>query len=136
MSSWGIRVLLVSALVAVSSTATAGTNSCRAPRGWGEVGKTSPPRFNDAIRLSKDGSTYWNGISVREDQVAQFLNMVSRMRPIPVMILDPGDSDCGRVKRFVALVEKSVGCTATSCLYGQSANLPVTAPPPPPPPSR
>jgi len=76
-------------LAMLSLQAAAYPGQCqRAPQGWVEQTDDTRSRVVvNHVNLYSDGALHWNGSDIDRAQLAQFVHVISVMRPVPLLIL-------------------------------------------------
>ena len=111
------------ALVASASPALPGT--CGAPpSGW----KTSRPDATQvvnavAIQGQPEGARAdaprltWNGTSVTQEQVREYVGITKTMNPVPTLLLIVSPSaDCAQVSMFRHMIDETLDCESGQCV--------------------
>ena len=81
--------------------------------GWAKPGlKLSAPV--NTVRVQRDGSLIWNGSSVNEGHVAEYMGLVGSMKPQSFTILDiENGAPCEQVNLVRKIVEEGADCRET-----------------------
>ena len=81
--------------------------------GWAKPG-LDPSGPVNTVRVQRDGSLIWNGSSVNEGHVAEYMGLVGSMKPQAFTILDiENGAPCERVNLVRKIVEDGANCRGT-----------------------
>jgi hypothetical protein len=115
------------AVTSETAMAASPAKQCPAPADWGVWKQEAPPRTGvdvNYVRLSADGTFYWNNIAITPKETAEkklgdVLRIVGFIKNAQ-LVLDRGDADCGTFNHAVELMSKTTSCTTGRCWVGKS----------------
>ena len=124
-------MLILRTLLGISTFALAASDSLALPgtcgpppSGWGTSQPDATQVVNAVALQGQPGGARadvprvtWNGSSVTQEQVREYVGITKTMNPVPTLLLVVSPSaDCAEVRMFRQMIDETLNCESGQCV--------------------
>jgi len=110
--------MLCALTAAAPASAAPAIATCGGPGDGWKTTRSDPGLQVNLVVLNDSGTQpTWNGITVTEQQVRQYVGITAQMKPVPVFVLVVSPhADCGEASAYRKMASELLNCEQGKCV--------------------